>query len=232
MDLPVAIVTGASRGIGLATALRLGAGGHALVIAARNAAGLQSAVERLRHENVPCEAVPVDVGTPAGAREVVQIALTRFGRVDVLVNNAGAAPRAALESLTDEHFQQVISANVASVFYMTRGVWTHMRQRGGGVIVNVSSVASMDPFPGFSVYGAAKAWVNVFTRAVAEEGRPHGIRVFAVAPGAVETRMLRDNFPDFPADRTLDPTDVARVICALCEPTWTPACGQTIVVRK
>jgi 3-oxoacyl-[acyl-carrier protein] reductase len=107
-----------------------------------------------------------------------------------------------------------------------------MKSQGGGVLVNVSSMASVDPFRGFSIYGASKAWVNLFTQAIAEEGRPLGIRAFAVAPGAVETQMLRANFPDIPRDRTLEPADVAAVILSLCDERMRHCSGQTIFVRK
>ena len=107
-----------------------------------------------------------------------------------------------------------------------------MRQQRSGVIVNISSVASVDPFPGFSIYGACKAWVNLFTKALAAEGKPLGIRAYAIAPGAVETSMLRSAFPDFPADHTLRPDDIAAAIEAVCDDRLAHSSGQTIFVRK
>lgn len=231
-NIKTVIVTGASRGIGLATALRFGRAGYSVVIAARSASGLESALKQVREIGAACEAVPVDVGTAAGAREVVDIAKSRFGNVDVLVNNAGAAPLASIPDTSDADFEQCISANVASVFYCTRAVWPLMRDSGGGTIVNLSSVASVTPFPGLSVYGGAKAWVSTFTRAAADEGKRHGIRVFAVAPGATETQMLRRHFKDIPESDTLDPDDVAALIESCCGPAMRHSVGQTIFVRK
>jgi len=100
------------------------------------------------------------------------------------------------------------------------------------VIVNISSAASVDPFPGLVAYGGTKAWVNIWSKGLADEGRPLGIRVFAVAPGAVETKMLREAFPDFPADQTLDPMDVADMVFQLSLPECRYASGQTIMVQK
>ena len=100
------------------------------------------------------------------------------------------------------------------------------------MIISTSSCASVDPFPGFAAYGASKSWVNAWTKALAEEGRLIGIRVFAVAPGAVETRMLRDAFPEFPSDQTLQPSDVADVVFTVADPTCRHATGQTIFVKK
>lgn len=226
------VITGGSRGIGLATALRFARGGGRVVVAARGTADLQGALDALRAAGAECEAVPADVGTPQGARDLIDVARARFGRVDVLVNNAGVAPLGTIEAMREADFHSALTVNVAAVFYLTQAVWPLMRVQGGGTIVNVSSVASVDPFAGFSVYGACKAWVNLFTRAAADEGKPHRIRVFCVAPGAVETRMLRAHFREYPADQTLDPDDVAGVIEALCDARFDPCVGQTIFVRR
>lgn len=232
MNRRVGIVTGGSRGIGLAIAERLAAGGAAVVIVGRDAAALRAAKDRLVSGGCECEAVVADVGAAAGARAMVEAAVGRFGRVDVLVNSAGEAPLAPIPDTTDDVFDRCLRSNVASVFLCTRAVWPLLQAGGGGTIVNISSLASVDPFPGFAVYGGAKAWVNTFTKAAADEGKPHGIRVFAVAPGAVETRMLRDCFPDFPAADTLAPDDVARLVEACWGPALIPSSGQTFFMRR
>ena len=107
-----------------------------------------------------------------------------------------------------------------------------MRKQHSGVIVNVSSLAAADPFPGFSVYGGCKAWVETFTRAIAAEGREFGLRAFSVRPGAVETPMLRGVFPDFPRDQTLAPEDVAELIFSLTLPGLQYSSGEAIVIKK
>lgn len=230
MQTNVCIVTGGSRGIGLATALRF-ANSHRLVIAARGKQRLDDAKAKVEAAGGHCTAVVADVSTADGAKHVVERAV-EAGPLDLLVNNAGTATLAPIDETTDEDFQRSLATNVGGVFHMTRAVWPFMRARKSGVIVNVSSLASIDPFPGFSVYGGCKAWVNSFTKAVAEEGRPLGIRVFAVAPGAVETELLRSRFPDFPADQALDPDDVAAAIQAVCDRRLKHATGQIIFVRK
>jgi NAD(P)-dependent dehydrogenase (short-subunit alcohol dehydrogenase family) len=229
---PTAMITGASRGIGLATAKRFAVNGHNLVVAARGAAALGEAMEQIKLLGAEVEAVPTDVSRADGAQELVEIAVRRFGRIDVLVNNAGAAPLSPIDQMTDEDFRAAVDVNIAAVFHTTRAAWPIMRDGGGGTIVNVSSVASIDPFPGFAVYGACKAWVNLFTKAVADEGRPDGIRIFAVAPGAVETEMLRGHFPEFPSDQALEPDEVAGVIEQLCGAAMCCASGDTVFVRK
>ena len=226
------VITGASRGIGLATALRFAREGHWIVAAARNDEDLEKTVEQVSEAGSECLAVTADLARPEDVHELIRAATARFGRVDVLVNNAGCAPLVAIDEMTTEDFERVQTLNIGGVFHATQAVWPVMKEQGGGVIVNISSVAAVDPFRGFAVYGASKAWVNTFTRATADEGKSHGIRVFAVAPGAVETRMLRSAFPDLPADATLAPDDVAGVIASLCDDRMAACSGQTIFVRK
>ncbi len=232
MSRRVCIVTGASRGIGRATAAAFAREGCDLVLAARSREALEQTAAQVREAGADCAILAADVATRTGCEQLVQAALDRFGRLDVLVNNAGVAPMAPIETFTDEDFDAAVRVNVAAVFYTTRAAWPALLRQGGGVIVNVSSVASVDPFTGFAVYGGCKAWVNTFTRAVAEEGRAHNVRVFAVAPGAVDTQMLRQHFPDFPAAQCLRPEDVAATIVAVARDDFAHATGQTIFVRK
>jgi NAD(P)-dependent dehydrogenase (short-subunit alcohol dehydrogenase family) len=232
MPTKTCVITGASRGIGLATALRFARAGHRIVAVARTEEQLKQAAEQISAAGGECECVVADIGSRGSAQRLIEAAQTRFERVDVLVNNAGYAPLAPIEKTRDEDFETAIAANVAAVFYTTRAVWPIMRKQAAGVIVNISSMSSVDPFPGFSVYGACKAWVNLFTKAVADEGRPLGIRVFAIAPGAVETQMLRTNFPKIPKSQTLDPDEVAGLVEAVCYDRMRYVSGQTIFVRK
>ena len=232
MTPKTAIITGASRGIGLATALRLARRGYNIVAIARDRETLLQAAEHVRHVGGNCETLSADVARPADAPRIVQAAHERFGRVDLLVNNAGTALLRGVEDMTDEELALMLATNVAGVFRLCRAVWPRMKSAGGGTIVNVSSRASVDPFPGFAVYGACKAWVNLFTQALADEGRPLGIRVFAVAPGAVDTDLLRGLFPDLAAGDVLEPDEVAAVIEALAADPMRTCSGQTVFCRK
>jgi NAD(P)-dependent dehydrogenase (short-subunit alcohol dehydrogenase family) len=126
----------------------------------------------------------------------------------------------------------MIALNVAATFYACRAAWPLMQQQGGGTIINISSVAAVDPFPGFAAYGASKRFVEGLTAALAKEGTPHNIRLFAIAPGAVETQMLRSAFPDFPEDQCLPPQAIADLALALLNPACHHASGQTIQCKK
>lgn len=229
---PVCVITGGSSGVGLATALRFGRLGYRLLICGRDPHCLEAAHQQVAAIAPGCASVALDVGRAAEAERLIDTARHTLGRVDVLINNAGHAPLAAIDKMTREEFTKTLAVNVEAVFHTTQAVWPIMREQEAGVILNISSVASVDPFLGFSVYGACKAWVNLFTRATADEGRPLGIRAYSVGLGAVETRMLRGAFPDFPREQTLSPDEVAQFLSSLCEEPMRYATGQTLFFKK
>lgn len=205
-----AIVTGAGSGIGRATALLLGEAGYALTLVGRTRSKLDETAALLRQAHV-CAG---DIADPAVCSRIVRQTIDRFGRLDALANVAGDAPNQPLDQVTPDICRRCMDTNVNAIVYLTVAAWPHLKRQHSGVIVNVSSIASLDPFPGFSVYAAAKAAVNMYTRITATEGGEHGIRAVVVAPGAVETPMLRAIFDEkmIPGDKTLSPRDVAAVI--------------------
>ena len=227
-----AIVTGAGRGIGRAIAKRLGAAGTGVVVASRTSNEIDDTRLMIERGGGRALAVPCDVSR---ADEVeMLIARTRevFGDIHVLVNNAGTAPLATIEEMEPHLFDRIIASNVRNVYLCSRGVWPFMAAAGGGVIVNISSIAAYDAFPGFAAYGAAKAFVVAYTKSLAVEGQSCGIRVYGIAPGAVETDMLRSALPDFPPEQTLEPDDVAAMVELLFSSAYQYSSGQTIVVAK
>ena len=219
---PVCVITGGTSGIGLATAKLFSRQGYRVAICGRRENLLSEAKSQIAaagSKNVAPLAMQVDLHDPPRAREFGQAAIDAFGRIDVLVNNAGNAPLAPFAEIDTATFESVLDVNLRSVFHLTQVAWTQMLKQGGGVIVNISSLAAVDPFPGFSVYGASKAWLDLLTVALAAEGQEHGIRVCSIRPGAVETPMLRSLFPDFPAQQCVSPEDVAaRIWGCVSEP--------------
>src|SRR5258705_2202588 len=183
MPSPVTIITGAGRGIGKAIALELSNRGHRVALASRNQQELQAVAAQAQTAIV----VPADVTRVDDVQMLVDKTLASFGRIDAVVNNVGLAPVAKVDELSVEQWHAVINTNLSSAFYLARAVWATFKEQHSGCIVNISCVASRDPLPGFLAYGAAKAGLNLMSLVLAREGAEHGIRSYAIAPGAVET---------------------------------------------
>lgn len=224
------IVTGAGRGIGRAIARRMAAHGANVVIISRTADQLDETRRLIERSGGRALALNADVTEPSDVEKIVEETSEVFGPVRVLVNNAGAAPPGLIEDMEPGQFDHILQTNVRSVYLCSRAVWPTMRENGGGVIVNIASLAAFDPFPGFAAYGASKAFVVAYTKSLAKEGVPFGIRVHGVAPGAVETTMLRGAFPDFPAEKALSPDDIAAVVETVSSPVYRYSSGQTVTV--
>jgi NAD(P)-dependent dehydrogenase (short-subunit alcohol dehydrogenase family) len=232
MKKKTVLITGAGRGVGRATAVRLARTGGNLVIVARTESQLNETKALITSGGGACLAISADLTDVNQPGRIVDAAVDRFGKIDALINNAGVAPLSPLTGTSRETFDQVFAINNRAMFQLTQAVWPVMKAAGGGAIVNLSSFASVDPFPGFSVYGASKAWVNTFSLALSAEGQPDGIRVYCLALGAVDTEMLRGPFPDFPADQCLQPEEVAAKIEAmLTQPEGFPT-GEPIFYKK
>jgi 3-oxoacyl-[acyl-carrier protein] reductase len=209
----VVIVTGGSKGIGLAVARAFVQRGDRVVIGARKSQELQRAARGLGAPDL-VHTVTADVRQPADAQKLVDEAVRRFGGVDVLVNNAGIGRFANVSDMTLEDWRDVFDTNVSGVFYCTRAAIPVMRRRDAGFIVNISSLAGKNAFAGGAAYCASKAALNQFSEALMQEVRYDNIRVSYVMPGSVSTA-----FGDHPsgggADWKLTPADVAKVVLDL-----------------
>lgn len=230
MSERVAIITGAGRGIGRATAVELRRRGYALALAARGAAGLDETA-RLAGGAL---CLPTDVTDAAQVERLARETLARYGRIDAVVNNAGLAPVRPIVEMSPQEWRAVVDTNLSAAFYLTRAAWPAFERQGGGVVVNVSSAAARDPFPGFAAYGAAKAGLNLFGLSAAREGERVGVRVHTVAPSATETAMFRGLMTpeQFPAEKTLDPSDVAAVIADCVTGGLRHTSGEVIYVHR
>jgi NAD(P)-dependent dehydrogenase (short-subunit alcohol dehydrogenase family) len=232
MNGKTVVVTGGGRGIGRAICQRFASAGANVVAAARTEAELSETAKLITSSGGVCETVRADVGVAADVEAMVSSAVKRFGGIDVLVNNAGVALCGPVDEMDLDAFDRMNRVNMNAVVYTCRSVWDLMRRKGEGVIVNLSSMAAVDPFPGFAAYGATKSYVEALTRSLAKEGGEHGIRVYAVGPGAVDTQMLRGPFPDFPDEQCLKPNDIAEMVYQVTQPPYRHSTGQTIYVTK
>ena len=185
----VAIVTGASAGIGRASALAFADVGAHVVCAARTAETLEKVAAEVRSRSVRALAVPCDVNDTTQVEQVVARTLAEFGRIDIVVNNAGGTPPTAALDLSVRDFEAAFHFNVSSAFLLTRLAAPHMVKNGGGAVVNISSALSHMVEVGFVAYGTAKAALSHMTRLLGHELAPH-IRVNALAVGATETDAL------------------------------------------
>lgn len=218
----VAIVTGASSGIGEATALVLAAEGAAVVLAARRVERLEDVAARIEDGGGRALVQETDVSARPEVDAMVAGALEAYGQVDVLVNNAGTMPLSPLTELRVEEWERMVDVNVKGVLYGVAAVLPHMLERGVGHIVNVGSVAGRRPFPGGTVYSATKFAVRSLTWGMALElSHAHGIRVTDVQPGVVDTELpdhiddpqMRESFDArWEGRRRLNPEDVARTV--------------------
>jgi NAD(P)-dependent dehydrogenase (short-subunit alcohol dehydrogenase family) len=236
------MVTGGSSGIGLAVSRRFAAEGYQLAICGRNEQKLTAAANVIDqvaldagHANKVFSFV-ADLADVAQAKSFAAATLDRFAQVDVLVNNAALAPLAEFDAISPESFEATTNVNIRSVFYLSQSIWKSMKQRPAQLsktIVNISSLAAVDPFPGFSLYGASKAWVDLLTEALATEGEGQGIRVCSVRPGAVETPLLRGLFPDFPPEQCVSPDTVAETVWGcVAKPEKFPSGGHFHVTAE
>ncbi|CCH32748.1 3-oxoacyl-ACP reductase FabG [Actinosynnema sp. NPDC047251] len=189
----VALVTGATSGIGLATARLLAVNGHRVFIGARTAETVATTVKQFREERLHVAGAAVDVRSPDDVRDFVKAAVDRFGEVDVLVNNAGRSGGGVTADIADDLWLDVLDTNLTSVFRLTREVLNAggMREKDWGRIINIASTAGKQGVVLGAPYSASKHGVVGFTKALGNELAPTGITVNAVCPGYVETPMAQ-----------------------------------------
>ncbi|MGN5631829.1 3-oxoacyl-ACP reductase FabG [Streptomyces sp. AC154] len=190
---PVALITGATSGIGLAVARQLGRSGHRVFLCARTEADVKQTVEDLRDEGLAADGLAADVRSRESVAELVSAAVATYGRVDVLVNNAGRSGGGVTADITDELWYDVIDTNLNSVFLVTREVLKNggLTGTGGGRIINIASTAGKQGVLLGAPYSASKHGVVGFTKALGRELAPSGVTVNAVCPGYVETPMAQ-----------------------------------------
>lgn len=215
----IAIVTGASSGIGAATTRLLVKSGHIVIGIARDADKLDSLARALGDG---FRARACDVTETAAFTAVLRQTADDHGRVDLLVNNAGTARAIPIADTTPAEFRAMHELNVVAPAAAIHALWPTMCRHGDARIVNVSSLAQLDPFPGFFAYASSKSALHLLTVVANAEGDPHGVRAFTLAPGVVDTPLHRALLPDSiePVDglsSTLSANDVARAIVEIAD---------------
>ncbi len=206
----VSLVTGASRGIGLALARTLGRMGSKLALCARDAARLSGAAAELERSGFPVLAVPADLTHPDEITLLVKKTEASLGSIDILINNAGIGYFAPVQDTSEANWDAVLDTNLKAVFLLCRLVVPGMMARRTGHIVNIASLAGKSAFAGGATYCASKWGLLGFTQSMAEDLRPFGIRVSAVCPGTVRTEFSPHSGKA--AEKMLQPDDVAHAV--------------------
>ena len=236
----VAIVTGASQGIGRAIALELGRVGADVVVCSRRPAALKPVADEVRALGRRALAVECDVADAGQVDEVVGQTIGTFGRIDLLVNNAGYRIRSPLEDLPRPEWDAIVGINLTGVFLFSQAVGRVMIRQKSGTIVNVTSVAGRTGTRGMAAYAAAKAGVTVLTQSLGAEWAKYGIRVNAVAPGPVETEgvlevwktpaMIAQAAREVPLGRLGRPEEIARAVVFVASDEASFMTGETLYV--
>jgi 3-oxoacyl-[acyl-carrier protein] reductase len=212
MPQHVALVTGATAGIGRATAFTLGRAGYRVGVCARTAGAVEELVAELRAEGISAAGRAADVGRAEAVEALVRAVTAELGPVDTLINNAGIAIIRPLTELSVEEWDATMTTNLKSLFLVTRAVLPGMLERGSGIIVNVASLAGKNPLVGGTAYAASKHAVLGFSKSLMLEVRKHGVRVLAICPGSVNTALIRNIRSPSREGEMLEPEDVAQAI--------------------
>lgn len=238
MTKPVALVTGAQRGIGAAIARKLGRDGFILALAARSADALRTFAGELAAEGIEAEAFPCDVSDAAQVDALLKGIQDRFGRLDALVNNAGITRDGLLLRMKEEDWDAVIDINLKSVFLLSKGALRLLLKSPQGRVVNISSVVGVTGNPGQTNYAASKAGIIGFTKALAREYASKGLTANAVAPGFIETEMTGHlneaqkaaALQAIPSGRLGQGDEVAAAVSFLVSPSAAYITGQVLCV--
>jgi 3-oxoacyl-[acyl-carrier protein] reductase len=244
-DTRVAIVTGGSRGIGRAIAETLAATAIHVVLSYRERGEeAQKVAEKIRASGGAARAVRADLNQPDHIRNLVRTVLDDFGRIDVLVNNAGThLPGVRLGDMQAEDWDRILRVNLSAAFRLSQAVLPDMRARKRGVIINLSSNVTQRLPAGYGAYAVSKVGVEALTRILAKEEGPNGIRVNAVAPGPIRTEMLQESLDamgtqraeafirSVPLGRMGEPQEIAAVVGFLVSDAASYLTGQTVYVN-
>lgn len=205
----IAVVTGSSGGIGKAIALRFGQEGATVVVAARRLDRCEQTSTQIRKHGGESSVLQTDVSDESQVDALIRETVNRYGRLDILVNNAGKFGGGSLETTTTQAFDEVMKVNLRGTFFCCRAGFKQMKRQGGGMIINISSVAGLQAWAGTGVYSAAKHAVMALTKALADEGREFHIKVSAICPGGVANELVDAPTEDSIRSERIDPYDVA-----------------------
>lgn len=227
----VSIVTGSSSGIGKAIALTFGREGARVVVAARRQDLCERTVGQIRTGGGEAISIPTDVTDESQVDRLISQAVRQFGRLDILVNNAGIGGGGRIADTSTETFDRVIGTNLRGTFFCARAGFRQMMNNGGGIILNMSSVAGVQAWAGTGTYSASKHGILALTKAMADEGRAHRIKICAICPGGVADGLVDASPDDIERSGAISPFDVAET-CVYLATLGPNAIVQQIVIDR
>lgn len=236
----VAIVTGAARGIGAATALLLARQGAKVAVCDIEGELTESVSANIRAEGLEAKTFLCDVSKPAQTDQLVQDVIAAYGKIDILVNNAGICPRVPVDEMTEELYDRMFAINLKPIFFLTRAAANTMKAQKWGRVVNISSTGGrIGGVHNTTVYSGTKGGMLAMTKTLARHYAPYNILINAIAPGAVDTRMFENVQADtreeyigtVPLKRMAKPIEIAHSIVHLCSEETTWVTGATLDVN-
>ena len=208
----VVLLTGAGGGIGRAAAEKLARCGMKIILFGGNNVEKLKQTQQIAEKYSGCLAIPGDLTNPEFIRKNIPAAAAHFGRIDVLINNAGVAQNTAFEDISLEEFDKIMAINLRTPFILTQQVLPYLKKSGSATIINIASVVSHAGYPHQSIYTASKHALLGMTKSIASEYYKDNIRVHAIAPGGVYTDMVKVSRPDLTPDGMILPSDIADII--------------------
>ena len=218
----VIVVTGGGQGLGAAICKTLAEDGAIVIPVDVKAEKLQKIIEEIKTSGGIAEGFAMDVADEQDVQQAIQQIIDKYGKIDVVINNAGIDYTLSIEEISYNQFHQVIDVNLCGPFNVSKAVYTHMKQNGSGHIVNIASTASKRTWPNASAYHASKWGLLGFSHALHTEARKDNIKVTALVSGGMQTPFILERFPDVDPNVLQDPRNVAETIkYILCQPKET-----------
>ena len=210
--MKTAIVTGASKGIGKAIALKLASLNYAVVIVGRSEQHLAEVMLEIEQKGAPCIALPLDLCNEAAPERILQETLDRFGQIDVLINNAGLAHAAKISETNIDTWNALFNVNARAPFFLCKAAVPFMKESKNPVIINISSVVGFKGYDGQAAYASSKHALTGFTKVLAKEVQKDGIKVHLISPGGVNTEMVREMRTDIDTVQLIQPEEIAELV--------------------
>ena len=211
-EMKTAIVTGASKGIGKTIALKLASLSYALVLVGRNEKDLDAVKEAIEETGSPCLTLAVDLSKEETPEIIIRETLSRFGRIDLLVNNAGLAHSAKISETDIETWNNIFKVNARAPFFLSKAAVPFLKKNENPIIINISSVVGFKGYAGQAAYASSKHALTGFTKVLAKEVQGDGIKVHLISPGGVNTEMVQEMRPDIDAAQLIQPEEIAELV--------------------